>query len=161
MHLIIGLGIAVLLITAYVISTVSKLKDNSAAIEQVARELMVRLQSIEGRLEETERTLNEQFTSMRKEQKEDARFDREEQSRGMVSFGDSQAKRIKEIGDLQRESLNSFSRQLADMSRLNEEKLEAMRGTVEKKLLELSASNEEKLEKMSATVDEKLHETLE
>ena len=161
MHLIIGLGIAVLLITAYVISTVSKLKDNSATLEQVARELMVRLQSIEGRLEETERTLNEQFTSMRKEQKEDARSGREEQSRGIASFGDSQAKRIKEIGDLQRESLNSFSRQLTDMSRLNEEKLEAMRGTVEKKLLELSASNEEKLEKMRATVDEKLHETLE
>ena len=102
MHLIIGLGIAVLLITAYVISTVSKLKDNSAAMEQATRELIVRLQNIEGRLDETGRGINENFVSMRKEQREESRAGREEQSRGISSFGDAQANRIKEIGDLQR-----------------------------------------------------------
>ncbi len=161
MHLIIGLGIAVLLITAYVISTVSKLKDNSAAMEQATRELIVRLQNIEGRLDETGRGINENFVSMRKEQREESRAGREEQSRGISSFGDAQANRIKEIGDLQRESLQAFSLQLTNMSRLNEEKLEAMRGTVENKLQELYISNEDKLEKMRKTVDEKLHETLE
>ena len=161
MHLIIGLGIAVLLITAYIISTVSKLKENSAAMEQAARELIVRLQSVEGRLDETERAVNENFISMRKEQREDSRAGREEQTKGIASFGDAQAKRIKEIGDLQRESMQAFSMQLTNMSRLNEEKLEAMRATVETKLQELYKSNEEKLEKMRVTVDEKLHETLE
>ncbi len=161
LHLIIGLGIAVLLITAYIISTVSKLKENSAAMEQAARELIVRLQSVEGRLDETERAVNENFISMRKEQREDSRAGREEQTKGIASFGDAQAKRIKEIGDLQRESMQAFSMQLTNMSRLNEEKLEAMRATVETKLQELYKSNEEKLEKMRVTVDEKLHETLE
>ena len=65
MHLIIGLGIAVLLITAYVISTVSKLKDNSAAMEQATRELIVRLQNIEGRLDETGRGINGSFPALK------------------------------------------------------------------------------------------------
>ncbi|MCE5201783.1 MAG: DNA recombination protein RmuC [Synergistaceae bacterium] len=161
MYLVIILAVAVLFIAAYVIATVSKLKDNSGAMEQIARELMVRLQKIEGRLEDTERGIQEELVSMRKEQREDARAGREEQARGILSLGDTQAQRIKEIGDLQRESLSSLSQQLTNISRLNEEKLEAIRATVETKLQELYKSNEEKLEKMRATVDEQLHSTLE
>ncbi len=161
MPYIIGIAIAALVIFAYIIASVTKLKENSAAMEQISRELLVRLQNIEGRLEDTERDINEELISMRKEQREDARAGREEQTVGIASFGDAQAKRIKEIGDLQRESLEAFSHQLTNVSRLNEEKLEAIRTTVETKLQDLYKSNEEKLEKMRATVDEQLHSTLE
>lgn len=113
------------------------------------------------RLEQAEQTTRQNFGQMRTEQREDARSGREEQAKGLSELGDSQAKRIKEIGELQRQSLESFSQQLTTASRLNEEKLEAMRGTIEAKLLELQRGNEEKLEKMRATVDEKLHTTLE
>lgn len=161
MPYVIGIVIAVVMIAVYLIGSVTKLKNNSAAIEQVSRELLIRLQNIETRMEETERGIGEAFTSMRKEQRDDARAGREEQAQGLVSFGDAQSKRIKEIGDLQRESLDAFSRQLTDVSRLNEEKLEAIRVTVESKLQDLYKSNEEKLEKMRATVDEQLHSALE
>ncbi|MFA6893873.1 MAG: DNA recombination protein RmuC, partial [Synergistaceae bacterium] len=161
MHLIIGIAVAALLVAAYIIASVARLKENSAAMEQVSRELLVRLQNIEGKLEDTERDINSDFVSMRKEQRDEARAAREELSRGFTSFGEAQSKRIKEIGDLQRESLEAFSQQLTNISRLNEEKLEAIRGTVEAKLQELHKNNEEKLEKMRATVDEQLHSTLE
>mgnify|MGYP000847460067 FL=1 len=161
MHLFIGIAAVALLVAAYIIASVARLRENSSAMEQVSRELLIRLQNIEAKLEDTEKDINEEFASMRKEHREDARAAREEQSRSVVSFGDAQAKRIKEIGDLQRESLHSFSQQLANISRLNEEKLEAIRGTVEGKLQEIHKNNEEKLEKMRATVDEQLHSTLE
>ncbi|MDD4159927.1 MAG: DNA recombination protein RmuC, partial [Synergistaceae bacterium] len=161
MYLFIGIAIALVLAAAYAIASMTRLKENSSVIEQVSRELLVRLQNVEGKLADTERGINENLVSIRKEQRDEARAAREEQSRNLASFGDSQSRRIKEIGDLQRESLESFSRQLTDISRLNEEKLEAVRGTVEAKLQEIHKNNEEKLEKMRATVDEQLHSTLE
>lgn len=161
MQLFAVIALAVFFVAAYIIASVGRLKENSATVEQVSRELLVRLQSIEGRLEDTERDIKTEFVSMRKEQGDEARAGREEQLKGLVSFGDAQSKRIKEVGDLQRESLESFSQQLTNISRLNEEKLEALRGTVEAKLQEIHKGNEEKLEKMRATVDEQLHSTLE
>ncbi|MFA5672720.1 MAG: DNA recombination protein RmuC, partial [Synergistaceae bacterium] len=68
MHLIIGIAVAALLVAAYIIASVARLKENSAAMEQVSRELLVRLQNIEGKLEDTERDINSEFVSMRKEQ---------------------------------------------------------------------------------------------
>ena len=112
MHLFIGIAIAAIAVAAYMIASVSRLRDNSAGMEQVSRELLVRLQNIEGRLGETEREINEELVSMRKEQRDEGRAAREEQSKGLISFGEAQAARIKEIGDLQRESLASFSQQL-------------------------------------------------
>lgn len=161
MQLFAVIALAVFFVAAYIIASVGRLKENSATVEQVSRELLVRLQSIEGRLEDTERDIKTEFVSMRKEQGDEARAGREEQLKGLISFGDAQSKRIKEVGDLQRESLESFSQQLTNISRLNEEKLEALRGTVEAKLQEIHKGNEEKLEKMRATVDEQLHSTLE
>ncbi|MFA7366454.1 MAG: DNA recombination protein RmuC, partial [Synergistaceae bacterium] len=67
MHLFIGIALAALLVAAYIIASVARLKENSAAMEQVSRELLVRLQNIEGKLEDTERDINSEFVSMRKE----------------------------------------------------------------------------------------------
>lgn len=50
---------------------------------------------------------------------------------------------------------------ITDFSKSNEEKLEAIRKTVEDKLTALQKDNSEKIETMRLTVDEKLHDTLE
>ena len=50
---------------------------------------------------------------------------------------------------------------ISDFSKTNEEKLEAIRTTVEDKLTALQKDNSEKIEVMRMTVDEKLHDTLE
>ena len=61
-----------------------------------------------------------------------------------------------------REEINNvLGNRIEGFSRTNEQKLEAIRQTVENNLLLLQKSNEEKLEKMRITVDEKLHDTLE
>lgn len=61
---------------------------------------------------------------------------------------------LKNVGD-------SLSRQIIDMTRMNESKLENVRGVVEANLKSLQEDNSRKLEQMRQTVDEKLHETLE
>jgi hypothetical protein len=51
-------------------------------MEQVSRELLIRLQNIEGKLADTEKEINEELALMKKEQRDEARAAREEQSRG-------------------------------------------------------------------------------
>ncbi len=54
-----------------------------------------------------------------------------------------------------------ISSSLTGLARLNEEKLENMRRSMEERIKSLQDDNSQKLEKMRQTVDEKLHETLE
>ncbi len=76
------------------------------------------------------------------------------------------------IGSKINENANTQQMQLANLTNLNEtklentrknidEKLEMIRVSVEGKLLEIQKDNSEKIEKMRITVDEKLHNTLE
>ncbi len=76
------------------------------------------------------------------------------------------SKEIREEISLQlkntREEINNvLGNRIDSFSRTNEQKLEAIRATVEDKLLLIQKGNEEKLEKMRLTVDEKLQDTLE
>ncbi len=190
MPILIGAGLLVVLVGIYAAVSLSRFRESAGAMEQTARELLSRLQNVEARLGETEEALSKGLSQMRREQNETAAAGRAEQSRSIAALGDAQAKRVIEIGNLQRDSFQSFSRQLSvlgeaqgalikgisaqqneslasfsaqltNISRLNEEKLEAVRSVVEEKLRELQKGNEEKLEKMRATVDEQLHSTLE
>ena len=151
MPILIGAGLAIILAAVYVAFSMSRFRESAGAMEQTARELLTRLQSVEARLGETEDTLAKNLTAMRREQNETAAAGRAEQARNFAVLGDAQAKRVMEIGSVQRDSFQNFAKQLA----------EAMRSTVEEKLREMQKGNEEKLEKMRATVDEQLHATLE
>ncbi len=63
---------------------------------------------------------------------------------------------------LTREEINNIlGNRIDGFSRINEEKLEAIRSSVEEKLGTIQRENASKLEEMRATVDEKLHTTLE
>lgn len=62
---------------------------------------------------------------------------------------------------LQNQQLEAFRNLLSEMTRSNEQKLEALRSTVENKLASLQQDNNAKLESMRATVEEKLQSTLE
>lgn len=68
---------------------------------------------------------------------------------------------IGEMALQQKNLLDSFMKQLAELTQMNATKLEQIRTTVEQQLTALQKDNSEKLELMRATVDEKLHQTLE
>jgi DNA recombination protein RmuC len=65
------------------------------------------------------------------------------------------------VANLQKDQLDTFSKQLTNLTQSNEQKLDKMRETVEDRLKSLQEDNTKKLDKMRETVDEKLHATLE
>jgi DNA recombination protein RmuC len=67
----------------------------------------------------------------------------------------------REVAGMQKDQLDSFSKQLLEMTQLNEKKFEAMRKAIETQLRTLQEDNSRKLEQMRAVVDEKLQSTLE
>lgn len=59
------------------------------------------------------------------------------------------------------ESFNRLENRFKTYESMNEQKMEAIRQTIEKKLSDISEQNEKKLDEMRKTVDEKLQKTLE
>ncbi|KKC47660.1 recombinase RmuC [Paenibacillus sp. D9] len=90
-----------------------------------------------------------------------ARQNREELAASMNAMNRTLMGNMNDMALQQKHLLDSFSERLAELTRVNETKLEMMRGTVEEKLRHLQEDNNRKLEQMRATVDEKLHATLE
>ncbi len=109
----------------------------------------------------TESITKEEIAKNRTETSQNNQLSRQEMSNSLKAFGDSLLSRMAEIAGLQKNQLDTFSKQLSTQTRTNEEKLEQMRETVEKRLKTLQDENTKKLEQMRETVDEKLHATLE
>ncbi|MBI5187382.1 MAG: DNA recombination protein RmuC [Nitrospinae bacterium] len=127
----------------------------------VFTQLPLQLEALEKRQERIEQILKEEMGKIREEASLHSRQDREELANSMKASTDSTLSRMAEIANLQKNQLDTFSRQLSTMSTANEQKLEKMRETVEGRLKSLQEDNSKKLEQMRATVDEKLHATLE
>ena len=105
--------------------------------------------------------LREELGRSRQESAFADRQAREEMRATLGHLTDSILNRMTQIARLQKDQLDSFSRQLADLTRLNEGKLDALRLTMENRLQSMQASNTEKLDQMRNVVDEKLQSTLE
>ncbi len=119
------------------------------------------LSAAEIRNEASERTIRDEIAHSRREAAHGARMAREELSRSLMDSSDALLKRTAEHAGMQKDLLDSFARQLGAMSRLNEEKIEALRRTMETRLQGLQDENGKKLDQMRAVVDEKLQVTLE
>jgi len=127
--------------------TIAKLKDS--------------LSSLEARHQQTELVIKDEISRNREETAGSAKTAREELGRSLKDFSDSLLKRMTENAGMQKGQLDSFSKQLGDMTKLNEKKIETMRLSMENQLRALQEDNSKKLEQMRATVDEKLQSTLE
>ena len=82
---------------------------------------------------------------------------RQEQDRIERNIREEMTANRKELGD----NLGKFSEQFLQLTKMNEEKLERVRDTLQKNLQSLQEDNNQKLERMRETVDEKLQSTLE
>jgi DNA recombination protein RmuC len=119
------------------------------------------LAALEGRIDHLERVFHEEMARSRQESAFSSRQAREEQNTGLAQLTDAILHRMTEIARLQKDQLDSSSRQLADLTALNESKLETLRRTMEDRLQSMQADNSAKLEQMRSVVDEKLQSTLE
>ncbi len=147
------------------------------------RRLEGQLKGLEGHFERIERTMREQMAEFREATSHGDRLAREEQARAFQSFSEMMQRGLADahaqmqqafanqhratldaIGEMSRQHkalLDTFQKQLAELTAMNERKLEHVRDTVERKLTVLQEDNSKQLEQMRMTVDEKLHQTLE
>jgi len=129
--------------------------------DETVTKLKESLSSLENRHQQTELVIKDEISRNREEIAGSAKNSREELSKSLKDFSDSLLKRMTENAGMQKGQLDSFSKQLGDMTKLNEKKLETMRLSMENQLRTLQEDNSKKLEQMRATVDEKLQSTLE
>jgi len=145
-----------LLLVVAMLQVILLLKSRSAAPDTTPR-----LDTIDRALERLERTIRDEAVTGRDEQGKAARQTREELTVAQQATSDALLRRMSDIAALQKDQLDTFAKQLATLTQLNETKLTSLRETVEVQLKSLQEDNSTKLEQMRATVDEKLHATLE
>ena len=120
-----------------------------------------RMTASEDRQSRLDESIKSEITRNRHESANSARLAREELGRSLRESSDALLKRMTENAGMQKDQLDSFARQLVDMTKLHEDKFNAMRQAMEHQLQTLREDNTKKLEQMRATVDEKLQSTLE
>lgn len=129
--------------------------------EEALTKLSDQFVALEKRQEQIDQLIKYEITKNREETADSAKSAREELSKSLKDSSDSLLQRMTENAGMQKNQLDFFSRQLTELTHLNEEKLETIRKTVEHQLQNLQGDTSNKLEQMRATVDEKLHSTLE
>jgi DNA recombination protein RmuC len=129
--------------------------------DDVVTKLQEGVAALEGQQERLEKVIKNEIAANRKETALGAQQARQELGSAVKSSSESIQQRMVENIRIQKDQLDSFSKQLMAMAKLNEEKLGAMRQTIETQLRAIQEDNTQKLEQMRATVDEKLQTTLE
>ncbi len=86
---------------------------------------------------------------------------REEVSGLIHQYNETIVRRVNENAVNQLAQLDSFAKQLQQLTQTNDQKLDRLRETMQAQLSALQEDNSKKLEAMRQTVDEKLHATLE
>jgi DNA recombination protein RmuC len=156
------LVILVLILALIIISFFYKKKDdNLDNFIEIKAQLEFFKTNTEKEFQNIGALLREEMARVREESSKNAKETREELTNSFLGLGDSVSKNMTDIANLQKNQLDMFSQQLANISKISEDKLEKMRDTIEKQLKSLQDDNNAKLEKMRETVDEKLHTTLE
>ena len=151
-------GITVVLVLAALILLIVLIRRKP---QEIVIELKKHFSELENKQVRVENVIKDEITRNRQETTHNAQLARHELSTALKFSGDSLQQRLAENVGVQKDQLDSFSKQLMAMTRLNEEKFEAMRQTLETQLKAMQQDNTRKLEQMRATVDEKLQTTLE
>ena len=151
-------SLAVLMLLAVLILLVILIRRKPQTVVTELRREFLALESKYGHIEDA---VKDEIRRNREETRDTARLAREELGKILQSSNASLQQRLLDSIRLQRDQLDSFAKQLIAMAKLNEDKLEAMRRTLEIQLRTLQADNTRQLEKMRITVDEKLQNTLE
>jgi len=153
-YILVGLNIVTLITVIFLYFKALKPQSNNKMMES---HFLV----LEKGMDKMEKSLREEIVHNRQESHTLNKSNREEISAIMVQMNQSMIAQMGQVAQQQNALLDTFSKQLAQLTSMNEVKLDKVKETVEKQLQSLQEDNSRKLEAMRATVDEKLHATLE
>ncbi len=148
-----GIILVVVIVLLMLILLIQRVGKNRRALNEA-------LDILKNGNDRTRQAVQEEIVRNREETTASARQAREELSGSIGQARDDLLKRIVENAGMQKDQLDSFSKLLAEMTRINEKKLEQMRRTMENKLQALQEENNGKLEQIRIVVDEKLQTSL-
>lgn len=151
----IGLNITVAALVIVLLLGKNRSKDGGVA------RLESRLMQLQQGIDKLENAFRQEASSGRTEASLHAKQTREELLNGLHHSTRQSTATIESMFNQQKHLLDSFAKQLAELTKMNEQKLENVRSTVSSGLKSLQDENTKKLDEMRATVDEKLHATLE
>jgi DNA recombination protein RmuC len=125
-----------------------------------AADLRAKLDALNAQIAHVERDIRQDLANTRAEQGTAAMGLRTEVGEAIGRFRAMTQQQLTDTAALQQRQLQGFGEQLTILTLSNEQRLEAVRVTVEQRLDALRNDNTAKLEQMRATVDEKLQTTL-
>jgi len=137
-----------------VVLLITRRKDSST-------ELKEKLTVVDSGQQRIETAFKDELSRNREEMNSVAKDSRQELAQAIRTAGDTNATRIAQIGEGQKQQLDSFARQIGSLTEATERRLETMRTTIEGRLSALQEDNSRKLDQMRTVVDEKLQSTLE
>jgi DNA recombination protein RmuC len=136
-------------------------KASKASNENLLVQFQSALEYFEKIIKGTETAIRSEVSQNRIESGKSSKESREELMNTFRIFGDSIIKRLNDAFASNKDQLDSFSKQLINLTNTNEQKMEGMRRTIEERIKHLQEENAKKLDQMRVTVDEKLQSTLE
>lgn len=132
--------------------------DNSAVGR---RELSNSLSSFEEKLNYLTTTVDAKLTAFTESGNNNALVARNEIKQALISFKMDLAQSIEQFNSIQKDNFFALLGKQSEQNTDTGQRLDNMRETLEKQIGEMQKGNEQKLEQMRITVDEKLQQTLE
>lgn len=105
--------------------------------------------------------LEKAVEKMQRAMRDESKENRAELAQSIQRFSHDVNEQLSNLSETQNKNFQVFAERLTKVSDRNDEKMEAVRKTIEQRLEGIQKDNTAQLEKMRMTVDEKLHETLE
>jgi len=155
--------VALVVLAALVVAVLARMGSLSGSRDAAAREaaeLRTRLEVLAATTADFERDLRQDLANARTEQAAAAQTGRTELGATLAQHAQTMQQQLSGMATVQVEQMQHFGDRLGELTKVNEQRLEAVRVAVEQRLDVLRIENAQKLDQMRATVDEKLQTTL-
>jgi len=156
---VVALVVVALLVVVVLVRMGSIAGSRDAAVREAA-DLRTRLEMLAAKSTDFERDLRQDLANARTEQALAGQALRTELGAILGQHAQMTREHLQGIANVQNEQMREVADRVSELTKSNEQRLDAVRSTVEGRLDVLRNDNTQKLEQMRATVDEKLQNTL-
>ncbi len=154
------IGIILLLAVINTLLLIKKKPQQALPLEKL-KEIENAVIKFDAVLERNEKSIKDEFQRNRQESSASAKENRNELTKNMRSFADTNTINNKDLNEGIRQKFEDFGKQQSDLSKLSVQSIKEVKDSIEKQLHAIREDNTQQLSEMRKTVDEKLQTTLE
>ena len=154
------IGIILLLAVINTLLLIKKKSQQALPLEKL-KEIENAVIKFDAVLERNEKSIKDEFQRNRQESSASAKENRNELTKNMRSFADTNTINNKDLNEGIRQKFEDFGKQQSDLSKLSVQSIKEVKDSIEKQLHAIREDNTRQLSEMRKTVDQKLQTTLE